>query len=309
MPPPAHPGPAAPDVTPTFTSPVPKQAPQAMPTPFSTNDIALIAQHLQVLSDKLSGLQSPQPSSPETSNPPPSRLLSTLSQDDIVRLVHRPGLVLPQVRPCNRANGSDTKTHWTLEALHHELGCQRFRNYKHIIQASLDGHWFNGGELSLALGAYTTIPKALRGSAIDRENSCFLDVVHVDIAFGDCISPGEVCYALIFVDRATHYNWVFGLKDLSSDSILLAFCLFRGMWACTRDASGPIAMPNCLVQRFTNTCLTTIPTLLLPPRVGYPPMALSSLIGKSWFICRVPTSQRSRCRNRFGFTLLFTQRE
>ena len=29
------------------------------------------------------------------------------------------------------------------------------------------------------------------------------------------------------VDRATRYNWVFGLKDLSKDSILSAFRLFQ----------------------------------------------------------------------------------
>ncbi len=39
---------------------------------------------------------------------------------------------------------------------------------------------------------------------------------------------GGFCYSLIFVDRATRYNWVFGLKDLSRDLILSTFCLF---WA------------------------------------------------------------------------------
>ncbi len=35
---------------------------------------------------------------------------------------------------------------------------------------------------------------------------------------------GGFRYSLIFVDR---YNWVFGLKDLSKELILSAFCLFR----------------------------------------------------------------------------------
>jgi hypothetical protein len=42
-------------------------------------------------------------------------------------------------------------------------------------------------------------------------------------------------YSLIFVNRATWYNWVFGLKDLSKESILSAFCLFwadAGSYAC-----------------------------------------------------------------------------
>ena len=49
----------------------------------------------------------------------------------------------------------------------------------------------------------------------------------MDIAFGDCISVGGYRFALILVDRATRYNWAFGLKTLSFDCILLALCLFR----------------------------------------------------------------------------------
>ncbi len=108
--------------------------------------------------------------------------------------------------------------------------CQQggsFRNYKHIIQTSLDGQWIDGGEFPLSLGTFTTIPKAPRGGAIDREQSFFLDIVHVDIAFGDCVLVGGFRYSLIFADQATRYNWVFGLKDLSSVSILAAFRFLR----------------------------------------------------------------------------------
>jgi hypothetical protein len=57
----------------------------------------------------------------------------------------------------------------------------------------------------------------------------------VDIAFGDCILVGGFRYALILVDRATCYNWLYGLKDLSSDSILSALHFFKadaGSYAC-----------------------------------------------------------------------------
>ena len=124
---------------------------------------------------------------------PPSvspTLLPTLTRDDITRLVHHEGSFLPPVCPCNRANGSDTKTHWTSEELHHALGCCRFRNYKHILQTSLDGQWIDGGDFPLALGSYATIPKAKRGGAIDRADSRFLDMVHMDIAFGSSSSTG-----------------------------------------------------------------------------------------------------------------------
>ncbi len=142
-------------------------------------------------------------------------------------LLHRPGSILPPVRPCDRSNGSDTKTHWTSEELHRALGCRHFCNYKYIIQTSLDNQWIDGGEFPLFLGTFTTIPKAPCGGAIDREQSFFLDVVHVNIAFGDCVLEGGFRYSLIFADQATCYNWMFGLKDLSDDLILAAFHLFR----------------------------------------------------------------------------------
>ncbi len=49
----------------------------------------------------------------------------------------------------------------------------------------------------------------------------------MDIVFGTCVSGGSFCYALILVDRATRYNWVYGLKDLLGDSILLALHYFK----------------------------------------------------------------------------------
>jgi hypothetical protein len=57
----------------------------------------------------------------------------------------------------------------------------------------------------------------------------------MDIAFGDCLSVGSFCYALILVDQGTCYNWTFGLKTLLLDSILATkrlFCSAAGSLAC-----------------------------------------------------------------------------
>jgi hypothetical protein len=209
----------------TFVSLVPKQVRWAKSTTFSVDNLALISKHLQVLVDWLSDL---------TVSPPPSlgldpvapKLLSSLSHEEVVWLVHRPSSALPPVCPCDWSNGSDTKIHWTSEELHCALGCCWFRTYKHIIQTSLDGQWIDGGEFPVLLGAFTTILKAPRGGAIDREQSIYLNIVHIDIAFVDCVLVGGFRYTLMFIDQATCYNWVFGLKDLLSASILVAFCLF-----------------------------------------------------------------------------------
>ena len=48
----------------------------------------------------------------------------------------------------------------------------------------------------------------------------------MDIVFGDCLLVGGFHYALILVDRATRYSWVFGLTALRSDCIIGALRLF-----------------------------------------------------------------------------------
>ena len=102
------------------------------------------------------------------------------------------------------------------------MGCQKFRNYKHILEVSRDGEWIDGGEFPMSIGSYATIPKAKRGQSLDRTDYRYLDAVHMDIAFSNCVSVGGYHYALILVDRSTCYNWAFGLKTLSSSCILLA---------------------------------------------------------------------------------------
>jgi hypothetical protein len=127
---------------PLFHSIVPKRGPLPKVHPFSADDIATITQHLKLLSDWLSGIAaSPSPdSSPQDSRPVAPKLLSSLSPNEVIRLVHHPGSSPLPVRPCDWSNGSDTKTHLTLEELHRALSCCHFCNYKHILQTSLDGN-------------------------------------------------------------------------------------------------------------------------------------------------------------------------
>ncbi len=106
------------------------------------------------------------------------------------------------------------------------MGCRKFRNYKHLLQVSCDGKWMGGGEYPASLGSYAMIRKSNSGGPIDRCKYKYLDVVHMDIAFGDCLPISGFWYALIMVDRATRYNWAFCLKNLSLDAILAAIQLF-----------------------------------------------------------------------------------
>ena len=220
------PSPMPPVIIPDDTSSPSLPSPLDAPPP--SFDFKSVLDHLCSLANAVQDLSRPVTQADLAADPlPPSPLLSALPPEKIVELFHHPASILPAVRPCNTANASDTKTHWSAEEIHRIMGCRKFRNYKHILNVSRDGEWIDGGEFPPSLGSFATIPKAKRGKPLNRSRYKFLDAVHMDIAFGDCLSVGGFRYALILVDRATRYNWTFGLKSLSLDCILSALRLFR----------------------------------------------------------------------------------
>jgi hypothetical protein len=133
----------------------------------------------------------------EVSAPVP---LECMTQENIMNKLHCPSSILPPIRPCNTSNPSDTKLHWTAEELHHITGCRHFRNYRHLVAASKDRTFIDTGESPVSIGTYATTPKTSRRKPINHTHAKFLDVVHLDIAFGYCLSIGGFKYALIFVD-------------------------------------------------------------------------------------------------------------
>jgi hypothetical protein len=126
-----------------------------------------------------------------------------MSREEIISLLHCEGSSLPLVRQCDTANALDTKTHWMAEELHRTMGCCMFCNYKTLLQVSCDGEWIDGGNFPPSLGSFATIPKAKRGVPLDKTKYFYLDAVHMDITFGDCLSVRGFKYALILVDHAT----------------------------------------------------------------------------------------------------------
>jgi len=217
--------------------------------------------------------QQDQPSKPATTAP-----LECMSSEDIVLSLHHSDKPPPAIRPCDTPNALDTKHHFTAEELHRLTGCRQFRNYRHLVHTTKDGQFLDNGEFPVSIGAYTTIPKAPRGKPLDRAFSKYLDIVHVDIAFGDCMSVGGCKYALIFVDRATCFNWCFGLKSLHHNDILLAFLGLSCIWN----------VPPSYPARLGASLL----------------MAWSNLTGKSWSICLALTSRRNRCLGPSGTSQL-----
>ena len=108
-------------------------------------DLAKVASQLQSIAASV--LPPPPPALPSHPvTPPPTHvLLSTMSLEEISRLLHHHDTSFPAVRPCDTANASDTKTHWSSEEIHRIMGCRKFRNYKHVLDVSRGGEWVDGG--------------------------------------------------------------------------------------------------------------------------------------------------------------------
>ena len=71
-------------------------------------------------------------------------------------------------------------------------GLSEILKFKNILDVSGDGEWVDIGKFPMSLGSYATVPKVKRGTSLDPTSYRFLDAVHMDIAFGDCVSVG--CY-------------------------------------------------------------------------------------------------------------------
>jgi hypothetical protein len=154
------------------------------------------------------------------------------------------------------------------------MDCHKLRNYKTLLQIRRDGEWVDGGEFPPLLGSFATIPKAKHGLLLDRTHYRYLDAVHMDVAFRDCLSVGGYRYALILVDPAIHYNWTFGLKSLSSEASLAHSISLGQWWAPLLVASTAIVTRSYLVWPSQNTSSTTSLKLLVLLQSGSLPMAL-----------------------------------
>ena len=105
------------------------------------------------------------------------------------------------------------------------FGCRSFRSQRHVTDAS-NATLTHEGELPATLGSFATISNPPKGQPIKRHRR-YLDKVHLDIVFGDCVSLGGFRYALILVDVATRYCWIYGLTSVTSSAIIHALESFR----------------------------------------------------------------------------------
>ena len=170
-------------------------------------------------------------------SPPPPESESPITDDELaantaapltsrtLKTIHHDPTSLPAVPPAYTAAPCESRTTFDTLAIHKIFGCRRFRNQCHVTDAS-NAKLIHTGELPATLGSFATIPNPPRGKPLKKRRR-FLDKVHMDIVFGDCVALGGYRYAIIFVDVATRYCWIYGLTSLTSSEIVSAFELLR----------------------------------------------------------------------------------
>ena len=84
----------------------------------------------------------------------------------------------------------------------------------------------NSGLLPPTIGSFATIKNHSIRKTIKKQRQ-FLDKFHIDVVFGDCVALEGYRYALILVDVATRYCWLYGMSSLKSTLITPALELFK----------------------------------------------------------------------------------
>lgn len=159
-------------------------------------------------------------STPSTSGP------KRISFEELQSFHEDPNGLAPAVRPCDTPNDSDTVQHLTSDRIVRAYGGRRFRNFENVARVLKGAKFVNSGAPLDTLSRFTSMRRSRRGQ-VQPPSKKYLDKVHVDILFGDVVANLGYRYALLLVDRATKYIWIYGLKSLTSGPIIDAFCQFR----------------------------------------------------------------------------------
>jgi hypothetical protein len=179
----------------------------------------------------------PVPSTPSVPDPDPDDSI-IISDDELTQsatkpltkrmlaAIHDDVSKIPSVPPAYTPAPAENSTKFDSLHLHRIFGCRKFKNQTHITAASKNAELIRCGEMPSTIGDYTTINNPAKGKPLTKRRK-YLNKVHMDIVFGDCVALGGFRYALVIVDVATRFTWVYGLTSLSSSDIIGALLQFR----------------------------------------------------------------------------------
>jgi len=128
----------------------------------------------------------------------------------------------PELLPSDKVPSS-TPGHrrLSIHQLHRYIGFRTLKNWHSLIdvgQPTID--IINDGTPPLELGDVANIRTSRRNTTPIPHPPNFLDVVHLDIGYGDCKAVGGAKYVILLVDQATRFSWVYALRSLNHKEII-----------------------------------------------------------------------------------------
>lgn len=121
------------------------------------------------------------------------------------------------------------KHRFTVPQLHRYMGFRKPRDWNEILDLAQENVElaFDDGAAPLELGDVANIKRSRRNKTLIARPAKFLEVVHMDIGYGDCKAVGGAKYCVILVDRATRYTWIYALKSLTHEDITTCLSDFK----------------------------------------------------------------------------------
>ncbi|KAL7459292.1 hypothetical protein ACHAWC_010958 [Mediolabrus comicus] len=170
----------------------------------------------------------PSPSDPPTvpSDDDSPQQASLPLPPSIFKSLHHDPSNLPSIPPSSVAAPCEHRTEFDPLKLHRIFGCKQYRHQQHITAASSNASLLSTGPRPTTIGDYTTIPRPPKGKPL-RKRRKYLDKCHMDIVFGDSVGLHGFRYALLIVDVATRYCWIYGLTSLTGTAIVDALIKFQ----------------------------------------------------------------------------------
>ena len=126
-----------------------------------------------------------------------------------INIVHNDATNIPPVPPSSTPAPCKNMTKFESLNLHRIFGCRQFRNQKQLT-AAINAIIVNSSLLLSTIGSFSTIANIPKVKPITKRRK-YLDKFHMYIVFGDCVALGVNRCALLLVDVATRYCWVYGI--------------------------------------------------------------------------------------------------
>ena len=120
-----------------------------------------------------------------------------------INLVHKDATTLPPIPPSSTPEPFENRTQFKSLNLRRIFGSRQLCNQNHLTAAT-NASLVESGLIPSTTFSFATTTNPPKGKT-NKKRSQYLEKVHTDIVFGDCVPLGGYRYALLFVDLATIY--------------------------------------------------------------------------------------------------------